>query len=431
MPGYLDGTVWNFEQFNFQTANWYSDSYGWPVWMSESMSYLFIWDVNANDWFRCGNPRLRSPGIGTYYPRVYNWTSDQCNLEIWSAWQFPGMVKVEEIDVVFNKIQIYMAWGPDKYGHYSGYDWEPNWMLNITGPTIFTNGEGTYAPTPEPTLSPTTADPTAEPTNEPTKNPTREPTSIPTLDPTMEPTNDPSTDPTQMPSDNPTTNPTSDPSVDPTSDPTNDPTTEPTVFVDDTESAFSSWIPSDFDDLGLQHIMYLVLLSFGLLIFISLIYSKCIQVNDFYKIGALLAVTIHFNDSLSDAFFCLSVSFHDDSETNELTTIFALSIIFILIPSGLTLYQLYHSINQWRRNDELSQWLTHNIKLLYIISILTGSSFAGVRLCSSNLFNMAHFDMPISKTKLIEFQTQSIYSIVLLEVTYFPLFVYCAFRRTW
>ena len=422
MPGYYNDIFWNFHGFYFQTAN----SHGPAVYMSETLSYVWFWNVNTDDWYRCG--------WGQRY-EWYDWiTDDDCYLDIRSEEHgFPGRAGIDNIRTnkppQFNKIQIYMAFGPDRDGWTPPYyipnnvPWLPN-DVNISGPTIFTDGSETYSPSSDPTPSPT--NPTIEPTNEPTKDPTTEPTSDPTVDPTTEPTDDPSKDPTQIPSNHPTSNP----SVDPTSVPTNDPTTEPTLFVDDIESAFASWIPADIDDLGLQHIMYLVLLSFVLLIFVSLIYSKCIQVNDFYKIGALLAVTIHFNDSLSDAFFCLSISFQDDSDTKELSTIFALSIIFILIPSALTLYQLYHSINQWRRNDELSQWLTHNIKLLYIISILTGSSFAGVRLCSSNLFNMGHFDMPISKTKLIEFQTQSIYSIVLLEVTSFLIFVYCAIRRT-
>ena len=86
------------------------------------------------------------------------------------------------------------------------------------------------------------------------------------------------------------------------------------------------------------------------------------------------------------------------------------------MPSLLTVYQLYKSIDKWRRDDILTQWLSRNIKLIYFISIITGSSFAAIELCTSNLFNLGYFDMPLSGAQFMEFQTKSVYSIVLLEV---------------
>ena len=45
-----------------------------------------------------------------------------------------------------------------------------------------------------------------------------------------------------------------------------------------------------------QVVIYLLLSLFGLLILTSLIYSKSISKNDFYRIGALLAVAVQCND---------------------------------------------------------------------------------------------------------------------------------------
>ena len=69
MPGYYNGTMWDFVGFYFQTAN----SYGPPVYMSDTMSYIWIWDVEANDWWRCG--------FGKQGYWHYNWYNDNnCHL---------------------------------------------------------------------------------------------------------------------------------------------------------------------------------------------------------------------------------------------------------------------------------------------------------------------------------------------------------------
>ena len=82
----------------------------------------------------------------------------------------------------------------------------------------------------------------------------------------------------------------------------------------------------------------------------------------------------------------------------------------------MTIYQLHAAIKQWKKYDPLCQWLSHNIKLLYFISIITGSSFSAVEICTSNLYNLNIFDMPLSKTQIIQYQTNSVYSTVLFEV---------------
>ena len=317
------------------------------------------------------------------------------------------------------------------------------------------------APTKEPTNSPTTLEPTEVPTNQPTQDPTNDPTYQPTADPTTDPTAqptieptwavtyDPTVDPTEYPTSDPTIDPTTDPTRNPTKDPTKDPTRDPTgdptsgdIMILPTLSPVGSGeegviIPSttysvnnatatevNATSLNLQLIIYSVLGFFIILITISLIYSWFIKVNDFYRVTSLIAVAIHFNDALSDAFFCVDVSQQPNYPTNKLLFgILLLSVTFIIIPSTLTLYQLYKAINKWRRDDKLSQWLSKNTQLLYFISVITGSSFAAIELCTSNLFNLRYFDMPLSEAKLMEFKTKRIYSIVLLEVKSYVLHI--------
>ena len=187
----------------------------------------------------------------------------------------------------------------------------------------------------------------------------------------------------------------------------------PTQSTNKTVESLSS---SNKKILDFQVIIYSTILSFIFIIVISTIYSKCIEINDFYSIGALVAVAIHFNDSLSDVLFCVDITLQPEYPSSQLSSILWSSIIFLIVPSLLTVYQLYKSINEWKRNDKLTQWLSNNLKLLYFISIITGSGFAAVELCTSNLFNLGYFDMPLSKAQVMKFQTKSIYSIVLVEV---------------
>merc|ERR1712003_267276 len=53
--------------------------------------------------------------------------------------------------------------------------------------------------------------------------------------------------------------------------------------------------------------------------------------------------------------------------------------------------------------------------MLYMISILCGSSFTGIELCRSNLFRLPIFDIPLTKKAALNFKTKKIYSTVIFE----------------
>ena len=363
----------------------------------------------------CGNMTASITGVGVFY---------YCTIDEWNCESSNSPCYVPYTTIMPITPQPSTAAGPQQVTTQS-----PTIPTISMGPAPASNK--TDSPSLSPTVEPTTNIPT---TDKPT---TYKPT---TLDPTtFEPTsNNPTTsNPTTF---NPTTsNPsTFNPSTfsPSTSNPaTSNPTTSWTNTDQMTSSqgpvlrtkapsknptnsplSSSATSPSSTSASDFQFYIYIVISAFTLLILVSLIYSKYISRNDFYRIGALLAVAIHFNDTLSDIFFCINISFHPKYPLDGLPIMLTLAIGFVVVPSIITLFQLYFTIKKWKRTDELCQWLSNNVKILYFICVIMGSSFVGVELCTSNLFNMKLFDMPLSRSQLMQFQTKSIYSTVLLEV---------------
>ena len=138
--------------------------------------------------------------------------------------------------------------------------------------------------------------------------------------------------------------------------------------------------------------------------------------NNFYSVGALITAAIHTNDTLSDILFIINITHQPEYPSIIPLSLLTVSIIFVVLPVILSLYQLHHEINKWRKNDDLGQWITENITILYFLSVITGSSFSGVQLCCSNFFNLYQFDMPLNQFELNKFQNKKMYSIVLCEV---------------
>jgi len=114
-------------------------------------------------------------------------------------------------------------------------------------------------------------------------------------------------------------------------------------------------------------------------------------------------------DMVSDLFFTINASFDN-------IIICALSAAFIIIPASASTIQLWrHMEKHWLKDDKLRSWLSTNTKLLYLVSILTGSSFTAIELFNSNLFGFSQFDMGLTRTELMSYQYKRVYSVVLLE----------------
>eukprot|EP01084_Bolivina_argentea_P148085 258980_1 len=165
-----------------------------------------------------------------------------------------------------------------------------------------------------------------------------------------------------------------------------------------------------------HEITIIIAAVFVIIIIISYIYSTYIHHNDFYNIGSLFSAATHILDTFSDLFFALQITYTPQFESSQLLIIFILSIISIVIPTFITLLQLDRTIHKhWMKNDEIRSWLSNYLYLLFLISILCGSSFAAIKLCRSNLFNLLVFSIPLNKKAALYFQTNKLYSTIFFQ----------------
>merc|ERR1712228_946303 len=81
----------------------------------------------------------------------------------------------------------------------------------------------------------------------------------------------------------------------------------------------------------------------------------------------------------------------------------------------ITIYQLKSALSKWRKNDELNAWLTKYIQMLYFFSIVSGSSFVAVQICTSGAFSHRLTNMPLNKHNVLAFKSKILYATVILE----------------
>ena len=101
--------------------------------------------------------------------------------------------------------------------------------------------------------------------------------------------------------------------------------------------------------------------------------------------------------------------------------IFIAAISFILIPLWCNIWQLQHEIKGWTNsndncNRQVSHWIKSRVKIIYILTFISGSAFSTIALCNSYLFQVEIFSMGLSRKQRATFQNKRIYSTVLLEV---------------
>eukprot|EP01084_Bolivina_argentea_P055315 101424_1 len=240
---------------------------------------------------------------------------------------------------------------------------------------------------------------------------TDSPTNIPfpTFSPSN-PTNIPSRYPTNIPSQFPTiiTNfPTFSPSI-----PTNIPSQFPTTEKIETVQAFSEELNKSVTNI-FQFTVISICIFFIAIAFCAYIDARCMRKNDFFNINNIATAFVQTLDVISDVFFAtdLLLSYH-----NILPGI--LATITIICPVIISLYQLYVESNKyWLKNNILRSWLSSYAKLLYFVSIITGSSFTAIQLFNSGMFTLQLFDMGLGKKERMNFKRKRVYSVVLIENT--------------
>jgi len=226
----------------------------------------------------------------------------------------------------------------------------------------------------------TTSNPTHIPTNDPTQEPTTEPTKYPTLIPTKGPTNEPTYIPTYIPTLSPSQKPTMKPTLVPSKSPGVSRTTEfdiiSTMITLDAEVSKSPELEQyeqdkEVLDASYQIIIIIFMIIFFIIGFCAFLDANFLRKNDYFKITKITSIALQSADMLSDCFFAYNVSVRNNIDSKYLMPLI-LTISFILIPSALSLYQLYtHSKKHWlHSSDQVRGWLAKkNKNIVHIINI--------------------------------------------------------------
>ena len=104
------------------------------------------------------------------------------------------------------------------------------------------------------------------------------------------------------------------------------------------------------------------------------------------------------------------------------TILFCCSITFIFLPLIFNILQLHKQLSKWLNDPILSRteapvWILSFMKILYFVSIVSGSSFSAVALCNSNLFQLRIFGMGLSRYHQKLFGNKRFFSVVLYLLT--------------
>ena len=161
---------------------------------------------------------------------------------------------------------------------------------------------------------------------------------------------------------------------------------------------------------------------FIIMMVVSWIYSTKIDKfkNDFYRLSSLTTAFLYILDVTAYLLFMYYITLQTDFTTNLLLQSLLISaVIFIVIPVCITLYQLHLQLEKWdKQSVETGQWLSRNISFLCFMSILTLSPFTAIKLCRSHLFNLRQFSMPLTRSQSSKFQSQRLFTAILLQVCF-------------
>ena len=120
-----------------------------------------------------------------------------------------------------------------------------------------------------------------------------------------------------------------------------------------------------------------------------------------------------------DTFF-ESLSTVSPSDDFFFLVIALLSTLFVFFPVILNLYQLHNEIKEHWLNDVYTckiifPWLSKNTNMLYLLSIFTGSGFAAIEFCNSNLFQLRMCYMNLPHVNKSKFKNRRLFSVVFFE----------------
>eukprot|EP01083_Nonionella_stella_P062533 162589_1 len=156
---------------------------------------------------------------------------------------------------------------------------------------------------------------------------------------------------------------------------------------------------------------------FGIVALIGFIDAQWIRKNDVFQVAALMIFVVYTLDFVSDVLFAAQVIVLAGSTLEYI--IFICCCIFVVLPLSLNLMQLRSEISVWLQDPynstEIEAYLMNKGKMLGILTVVTGNSFAVIQLCESALFSLDVFWIGLRKEQVMKFKNKRLYSVVLLE----------------
>lgn len=154
------------------------------------------------------------------------------------------------------------------------------------------------------------------------------------------------------------------------------------------------------------------------------IHARYILHNERFRWYSLTIVLAYMMDFITDVLFTMQIWFTDLNDNNgnkniDLIILFCVCSFLLLVTIIVNMIQLEKSIKKWTNDNDtkdiIRPWIDKYFKLLYLLSIICGSSFAAVHLCTSNLFRWQLFDLGLNHRQSRIFKKQRIYTIVVFE----------------
>ena len=223
----------------------------------------------------------------------------------------------------------------------------------------------------------------------------------------------------ESPTTSPSAAPSNAPTISPTAAPSSPPTSMPTIGDALTHRDINTWF---------NFVLWSVLGVIVFVVILGCIDARKFRINELFVWNSILSFGFYSIDFFSDLFFSMKLYLfmiddsHDINEYQMIYTIlFSFSIAFIFIPLIFNLFQLHQELSKWLNDPILSRteapvWILSFMRMLYFVSIISGSSFSAVALLNSNLFQLRIFGMGLSRYHQKMFANKRFSSVVLLEV---------------
>lgn len=181
------------------------------------------------------------------------------------------------------------------------------------------------------------------------------------------------------------------------------------------EEATLSELTSSYSYVLMSLVSFFVLVILG-----GYIHATFYQKNELFNWISIALVGMYCLDFYSDLCFILQVWQDKQNKWNTFSiVIISLSLTFFIIPTIANFIQMQSEMKRWLQHTHTKQivrpWIRAYVRVLYITSILTGSTYSSIELCNSNLFSLKYFSMELPSRDKQLFKHKRIYSIVLSE----------------